>query len=205
MTSGFCSDWLAFRSQMFEEREGGATRIAVRPQTENLGFVPWNGISRLWCWLKKSCPRRTSEQRASKTESFTPSYFTSLYCSATKQHPRVILEKLVDANDILLWDFTIDHWYSRATEADMKLSELPVSIKAWSLTPLTNTLIKALDKQEGAVAIVREVSDALVECVGFGKNFDRHTFWKWPRFPQALQMASLAGHFMRGCLWLPQK
>ena len=64
---------------------------------------------------------------------------------------------------------------------------------------MTETLIVAVDRHSGEAA---SVIDERIAAVGFGIYVlvDRHTLLKCPLFPHALQVASRAGHFDRGCL-----
>ena len=88
----------------------------------------------------------------------------------------------------------------------MKLSVLPVSIKAFVLIlfifTLTVTLAKLEDDADATTAIRELVfpAAAAVPCL-----FDKQTFAKCPFFRHFLQVASLAGHAERRWRALPQK
>jgi len=92
----------------------------------------------------------------------------------------------------------------------MKLSELPVSIRASSFLPRIIRGIAAFWSLCGDAATVgidevlltadRDAEEDLLDLL-----LDLQTFAKWPILPQSLQIASRAGHCCLLCRAPPQK
>jgi hypothetical protein len=92
----------------------------------------------------------------------------------------------------------------------MKLTELPVSIKASALYPLIVIGDVAFLRLFGEAAEIadRAASHWLLSSVtalALWGCFDRHTLAKWPFLEQSWQHSLAAGHLMRWCTFPPQK
>ena len=79
----------------------------------------------------------------------------------------------------------------------MKLSVLPLSIRAFTFNPLMSTDASDFESDVGLGTVATVGDQAAPDTLFLG--------CKWPFFWHLRQIALRAGHFERGCLLFPQK
>jgi len=78
----------------------------------------------------------------------------------------------------------------------MKLSEIPESMSADRVFPLTDTFTEACDTLFGHAAEIEQIVGANTAAVVLALAFDLHTYPKCPVCPQFLQVVSRAGQHL---------